>query len=86
LIQLTGRSNYQRASDALKEPYVQEPDLVEKFPAAAIVSGWFWKTNGLNEIADKDDIRAVTRRVNGGLNGLDSRMVHLASAKTAIVA
>jgi putative chitinase len=84
LIQLTGRSNYQRASQALGQPYLEEPDLVEKFPAAAIVSGWFWKTNGLNEIADKDDVRAVTRRVNGGLNGLDSRMAHLASARTAV--
>ena len=43
LIQLTGRANYTAASTALSEPYVDEPDLVERFPAAAIVSGWFWQ-------------------------------------------
>ena len=84
LIQLTGRANYTNASKALEQPYVQEPGLVERFPAAALVSGWFWQTHGLNELADKDDVTAVTRRVNGGLNGLDSRKVALASARTAI--
>jgi putative chitinase len=84
LIQLTGRANYRAASNALQVPYVEQPELVERFPAAAIVSGWFWKTNGLNEIADKDDVRAVTKRVNGGYNGLASRQVALANARTAI--
>lgn len=84
LIQLTGRANYASASRALDQPFVDNPDLVEKFPAAATVSGWFWATNGLNELADKDDVTLVTRRVNGGLNGLPSRKVALANAKTAI--
>lgn len=84
LIQLTGRFNYQKASDALKEPYVDDPPLVEKFPAAAIVSGWWWQTNGCNELADKDDVKVVTKRVNGGLNGINSRTALLATARTAI--
>ena len=83
LIQLTGRANYASASRALDQPFVDDPDRVEKFPAAAIVSGWFWHAHGLNEIADGDDVRAVTRRVNGGLNGLNSRRALLASARTA---
>ena len=84
LIQLTGRANYTAASKALGEPYALDPELVERFPAAAIVSGWFWHTHGLNELADKDDVKAVTRRVNGGLNGLDSRVAALASVRTMI--
>lgn len=84
LIQLTGRANYTNASKVLGEPYVDQPELVERFPAAAIVSGWFWATHGLNELADKDDVTAVTRRVNGGLNGLADRKVALANARTAI--
>jgi putative chitinase len=84
LIQLTGRANYASASKALDQPFVDDPDLVERFPAAAIVSGWFWKTHGLNELADKDDVRAVTKRVNGGYNGLASRTALLATAKTMI--
>jgi putative chitinase len=84
LIQLTGRANYTKAAQALEQPFVESPDLVEKFPAAAVVSGWFWETHGLNQLADKDDVTLVTRRVNGGLNGLASRKVALANAKTAI--
>ena len=84
LIQLTGRANYGRAGHALEAPLLDQPELVERFPYAADVSGWFWKANGLNELADKDDVRAVTRRVNGGLNGLDSRVAALDVARTII--
>ena len=85
LIQLTGRFNYTAASKALGEDYVGHPDLVERFPAAAIVSGWFWEKNAINEHADRDDIRAVTKVVNGGYNGLDSRQAALKNAKTVLV-
>lgn len=84
LIQLTGRANYSSASKALDQPFVDDPDLVERFPAAAVVSGWFWATHGLNALADKDDVRAVTKRINGGYNGLASRTALLATAKTMI--
>ena len=83
LIQLTGRYNYEAASKALGEPYVDDPPLVEKFPAAAIVSGWFWAKNDINKHADRDDVRAVTKVVNGGYNGLDSRQAALKNAKGA---
>ena len=83
LIQLTGRANYESASKALGEPYAADPALVEKFPAAAVVSGWFWSTHDINKHADRDDVRAVTKVVNGGYNGLDSRQAALKNAKTA---
>jgi len=86
LIQLTGRYNYTKASKALGEPYVDTPELVERFPAAAIVSGWFWATNGLNAIADKDDPKAVCKIVNGGYNGLNSRLAALKDCKSAFAA
>lgn len=84
LIQLTGRANYTAASKALAIPYVDNPVLVEAFPAAALVSGWFWQSRGLNELSDKDDVHAVTRRVNGGLNGIASRIALLAKARSAL--
>jgi putative chitinase len=84
LIQLTGRANYAAASKALGEDYVGNPELVERFPAAAIVSGWFWDSHELNRHADNDDILAVTKAINGGTNGLDSRVAHLDSAKAAL--
>jgi len=84
LIQLTGRANYAAAGHDLQAPLLDQPELVERFPYAADASGWFWKKNGLNELADKDDVRAVTRRVNGGLNGLASRTELLETARTMI--
>jgi putative chitinase len=84
LIQLTGRYNYAKAAAAFGEPFVDQPELVERFPWAASVSAWWWMTNGCNQIADKDDIRLVTRRVNGGLNGLSSRTAALSTARVVI--
>jgi putative chitinase len=84
LIQLTGRFNYEKAGLALNKPFLEEPELVERFPAAADVSAWYWTTHQLNRHADKDDVRAVTKAINGGYNGLDSRMTYLKTAKTAI--
>ena len=43
-----------------------------------------WKANGCNELADKDDVKVVTKRVNGGLNGLASRTALLTTARTMI--
>jgi predicted chitinase len=84
LIQLTGRANYAAAAKALDKPFVDEPELVERFPAAADVSAWFWDAHKLNQHADRDDVRAVTKIINGGYNGLDSRTSYLASTKKAL--
>jgi putative chitinase len=87
LVQLTGRSNYTRAAKELDDPTIlSTPEVVLKFPLAATVSGWFWKKNNLNAVADKDDPRAVCKIVNGGYNGLDSRLVALKSCKSAFAA
>lgn len=73
LIQLTGKYNYKRFSDYIGI----EMDRIVNYlstPVGALDSAcWFWYTNGLNEIADRQDIRGMTRRINGGLNGLDDR-------------
>lgn len=75
LIQLTGRTNYalyslQNANNALIEP-----ESVGRIELASDSAGWFWSTNRLNQLSDTGDIRVVTRRVNGGFNGLDDRQV-----------
>jgi putative chitinase len=74
LIQLTGRANYRAAGDEFKTDFVADPDKVARFPWAALVSGWFWHKNEINRHADNDDPRAVCKVVNGGLNGLQSRI------------
>ena len=84
LIQLTGRANYAHASKELCVDLVAHPELVEAFPYAAIIAALFWRDHGLNALADADDARAVTRDVNGGLNGLASRLTFLAHAKQAL--
>jgi len=49
------------------------------------VACWFWKKNGLNALADHDDVRAVTRRINGGDNGLADRQDFLARSTFLLV-
>ena len=77
LVQLTGCDNYAAfqaacASD-IDGNVVTNPELLESPDLAALSAGWFWSTHHLNEIADTGDVSAMTRRVNGGLNGLDDR-------------
>lgn len=85
LIQLTGRTNYTKFSDYTGHDFINRPaDLTQ--PNFAVESAcWFWKTRGLNELADKDDVRAVTKRINGGYNGLADRESYLVRAKCEII-
>jgi putative chitinase len=76
LIQLTGKANYQAAGEALGADLVADPNIVATPRFAALTAGWFWKTHGLNELADKADYTAITKRINGGTLGLDDRIAH----------
>lgn len=72
-IQLTGKENYTKLSDATGICYVQNPDLLLNEADAMIAALWFWNSKSLNIYADRDDVRAVTLRINGGYNGLKHR-------------
>lgn len=74
LKQLTGRDNYQRCGVALGENFISDPDRLLMPVNAALSAGWFWKTHGLNELADSGKIREITEIVNGGLSALDRRV------------
>ena len=76
LIQVTGRFNYQACSEALfgDSRLLNTPELLEHPVYASMSAGWFWQKEGLNSLADKGDMLAITKRVNGGTNGLDDRM------------
>jgi len=80
LIQVTGRHWYQRATDDLGVPFVHNPALMELPVHAARVSTWWWRVNGVNALAETLDIRRITRRVNGGYNGLESRRAYYETA------
>ena len=73
LIQLTGRSNYKAFAEWVgDERVVDEPDLVAS-EYAVHSAVFFWVKNDLNKLADKDDVVGLTRRINGGENGLAHR-------------
>lgn len=74
LIQLTGRSNYAECSKDIGIDILSHPDLVTQAKYATLTAGWFWDKNNINALADKEGgFDAVTRRINGGLNGKEDR-------------
>lgn len=76
LIQLTGKSNYERFATFMNMKLEEVPTYLET-PEGAIMSAvWFWHTNNLNSFCDKDDFVGLTRRINGGTNGLEDRKHH----------
>lgn len=85
-IQLTGRANYENfaKSDCCTKDVLAHPELVATYPLNQVASLWFWERNGLNAIADQDNgrntddvCRRITKRINGGYNGLSERMYYL---------
>lgn len=73
LIQLTGRANYANYGKKLGIDLVNNPELAETPEVAMRVAAAFWDDHGLNELADRGDIRGITKRINGGQNGLADR-------------
>ena len=78
-IQLTGRSNYEQFAKFSGLDVVNNPDLVATPSVGAEAALWFWKTRVKPNVKDFSDVKAVTRIVNGGLNGLADREQRFAS-------
>lgn len=78
LIQLTGKSNYSRCSQFLFEDdtLIRMPDVLTQPYYALHSACWFWHANKLNEQADAQDIRTMTKKINGGFIGLEDRIKH----------
>ena len=79
-IQLTGRDSYDRCGKALGIDLISEPQLLVEPNYAALSAGWFWNKTGLNALADAKDYDTMTKRINGGLIGLDDRKAKIAKA------
>ena len=84
LIQITGRDNYDRSGDALGLDLILNPERLEDPYYAALSAAEWWHRHGCNALADTGDLAAVTRKVNGGLTGLDDRLKLYAGAMTYI--
>jgi len=63
---------------------VNNPDYLLDPKYATLSAGWFWNRKGLNEIADANDIETMTKRINGGLIGLDDRKIKIAKALSVL--
>ncbi len=88
LIQITGRSNYLQCSLGLfgDDRLLQQPELLEQPQWAAESAAWFWEQQGLNALADADQFNSITRKINGGLNGLEDRLQLWARARAVLCA
>ncbi|EGH99587.1 glycoside hydrolase family 19 protein [Pseudomonas syringae] len=73
LIQITGRANYAECGEALGLDLIHHPELLEQPEHATMSAAWYWSSRGLNSLADKGDFLQITRRINGGTNGLADR-------------
>lgn len=80
-IQITGRANYRAVSKALGVDFLADPKRLATPAYAAKASCWWWKNAGCNTIADRGDFVALTRRINGGLNGLADRQRYYRRAR-----
>lgn len=77
IIQLTGRYNYKRYGDLIGVDLVNNPELASDPKIALKIAAAFWQEKGLNNLADAGNIREITRRINGGYNGLQDRAYRL---------
>ena len=91
IFQLTGKGNYQETAEALSIDLLAAPEKLEEPSMAARSAGWFWKSRGLNTLADcapgEDDIAdfvRITQIINGGRTGLAERVAYWEKAKGAL--
>jgi putative chitinase len=87
LIQCTGKENYTHCGEALGIDLIGSPHLLEEPRYAVLSAGWFWNKKGLNALADegtKDSFEIMTKRINGGLLGLDDRKSKMNEALKAL--
>ena len=83
LIQLTGRENYLNCGVALGQDLLSDPALLLEPKWACLSAGWFWNKKNLNSLCDPlsdENIKEMTRRINGGTLGLDDRIAKIRTA------
>ncbi|HWH83814.1 MAG TPA: glycoside hydrolase family 19 protein [Burkholderiaceae bacterium] len=83
-IQITGRFNYGRYGEGIGVDLLADPARAAAPEVAFATAGLFWQSNGLNELADARDFVAITKRINGGTNGLADRQMYYARAQAVL--
>ena len=84
IFMLTGRANYAAMGPKIGMDLIGQPGLAADPNIAAFIACIYWESHNINPLADADDIEGVTRKINGGLNGLATRQAYLAKAKKAL--
>jgi putative chitinase len=84
LIQLTGKENYEHCGLGIGADLLADPTLLLDPRYAALSAAWFWNKKGLNSLADASDLETMTKRINGGLIGLDDRKAKIAKALSVL--
>jgi len=84
LIQLTGKENYANCGLGLGVDLLGHPDWLLDPKYATLSAGWFWNKKGLNSLADSGDYETMTKRINGGLIGLDDRKTKISKALSVL--
>ena len=83
-IQLTGRANYQKFGDMLGLDLINQPEMAATKEVGFRIAGLFWSSKGLNELADQQQFKQITKVINGGYNGLDDRIKYYERAKKVL--
>lgn len=84
LKQITFEDNYRNCGQALALDLLTHPERLIEDQWAALSAGWFWAFNGCSMFADADDFLGLTKKINGGTNGLDDRRARWKVAKRAL--
>lgn len=84
LIQLTGRANYESFGKYVGVDFTSTPSLVAQPKYSTLAAGWFWDRSKLNSYADKADFKTITKKINGGYNGLADRIKHWQRCKAVL--
>lgn len=85
IFQITGRTNYQKAGQAMGIDAIAQPELLATPRYAVWSACLYWQSRNLNKLADADDLKGITRKINGGYNGLADRQRYLDRARRLIV-
>lgn len=83
-LQITGHDNVAAFAKTLEMKIDDACAYLETNEGGFMGAGWFWEKNGLNALADKGDIVTISKRINGGTNGLEERVAYYKSAQRAL--
>jgi putative chitinase len=84
IIHITGRANYATYGEAIGVNLLNHPERAAEPGIAVQIAVAYWQRNGLNAVADRNDIRELTRRINGGFNGMQDRIDRTERARSLL--